>query len=50
MTLVKLKMNLQVRDLAYRFDVLKSLLSKCIIKWICFMYHHLQEIEWMPSF
>ena len=49
LTLVKLRLNLQVRDLAYRFDISKSLVSKYIITWICFMYHHLQEIEWMPS-
>ena len=49
LTLIKLKLNLQVRDLAYRFDISKSLVSKYIITWICFMYHHLSEIDWMPS-
>ena len=48
LTLVKLRLNLQIHDLAYRFDISKSLVSKYIIKWICFMYHHLQEIEQMP--
>jgi len=49
LTLMKLKLNLQVRDLAYRFDILKSLVSKYIITWIYFMCHHLSEIELMPS-
>ena len=49
LTLIKLRLNLLVRDLAYRFDISKSLVSKYIITWICFLYHHLQEIEWMPS-
>ena len=32
LTLVKLRLNLQIHDLAYRFDVSQSLVSKYIIK------------------
>ena len=49
LTLVKLKLDLQVWDLAFRFGISKSLVSKYVITLICFMYHHLAEIDWMPS-
>ena len=49
LTLVKLKLNLQIRDIAFRFGVSKSLVSKYVITWVCFLYHHLGEINWMPS-
>ena len=49
LTLVKLRQNLQVQVLAHTFNISKSLVSKYIITWITFMYHHLKEIEWMPS-
>ena len=48
LTLVKLKLNLQVRDLAFRFGISKSLVSKYVITWICFLYQYLREIQWMP--
>lgn len=49
LTLVKLKLNPQVRDLAYRFCISKSLVSKYVITWINFLYHHLCEVNWMPT-
>ena len=49
MTLVKLKLDLRERDLAYRFGVAVSVVSKYFITWVCFMYCHLREVEWMPS-
>ena len=49
LTLVKLRQNLQVRILAHTFNISKSLVSKYVITWITFMYHHLKEIEWIPS-
>lgn len=49
LTLMKLKLNSPVQDLAFRFMVSKSLVSKYVITWICFLYQHMKEIEWMPS-
>jgi len=46
---MKLKLNSPVQDLAFRFMVSKSLVSKYVITWICFLYQHMKEIEWMPS-
>ena len=49
MTLMKLKLNLRERDLAYRFGVSVSVVSKYFITWVCFLYSHLREIDWMPT-
>ncbi len=49
LTLVKLRLNLRVIDLAIRFGISKSLVSKYFITWICFLYQHLKEIDWTPS-
>ncbi len=49
MTLMKLRLNLRERDLAYRFEVSISVVSKYFITWICFIYQHLREVEWMPT-
>ena len=49
MTLVKLKLNLKTTDLAFRFGVPNSVVSRYITTWICFIYHHIKELEWMPS-
>lgn len=49
LTLIKLKLNLKERDLAYRFGIAISVVSKYFITWVCFLYHHLSEIEWMPD-
>ena len=49
LTLVRLKLNLRVIDLANRFGISTSLVSKYFITWVCFMYQHLKEIDWTPS-
>ena len=49
LTLVKLKLNLKVEDLAFRFKISASVVSRYITTWICFLYHHLKEIDWVPT-
>ena len=49
LTLVKLRLNLRVKNLAWRFAISVGLVSKYITTWICFLYHHLKEVEWMPN-
>ena len=49
LTLVKLKLNLKLRDLALRFGLSTSLTSRYLTTWICFLYQHLKEIDWMPT-
>ena len=49
LTLVKLKLNLKQKDLAFRFGISPSVVSRYITTWICFLYHHLSEIDWTPS-
>ncbi len=46
---MKLKLNLRERDIAYRFGIAQSTVSKYFITWVCFLYHHLTEIDWRPS-
>ena len=48
-TLMKLRLNLKVVDLAFRFGVSASCVSRYITTWICFLYHQLKEIDWMPA-
>ena len=47
--LVKLKLNLKVQDLAFRFGISTSSVSCYLTTWICFLYHHLKELDWSPS-
>ena len=49
LTLVKLKLNLKLKDLAFRFGISPSIVSRYINTWICFLYHHLKEVDWTPS-
>ena len=49
LSLIKLRLKLKERDLAYHFGVSTSLVSKYFITWVCFLYHHLREIQWMPT-
>ena len=49
LTLVKFKLNLRKKDLAHRFGVSVSVVSKYFITWVCFPYCHLREVEWMPT-
>ena len=47
--LVKLRLNLKTKDLADRFGLSATVVSRYSTTWICFIYHHLGEIDWMPS-
>ena len=49
LTLIKLKLNLKERDLAYRFGIAVSVVSKYFNTWVCFLHHHLSEIERMTD-
>ena len=49
LTLMKLKLNLRNKDIAFRFGISESLVSRYICTWVCFLYHHMKEIEWTPS-
>ena len=49
MTLVKLQLDLKIVDLAFRFNISTAVVSRYFTTWICFLYHHLKEIDWMPS-
>ena len=48
MTFVILTLNLKVVDLAFRFGISPAVVSRYFTTWICFLYHHLKEIIWMP--
>ena len=47
--LVKLRLNIKERDLAQRFGVSTSTVSRYFITWVTFLYSHLREIDWMPD-
>ena len=49
MTLMKLRLNLKVLDLSIRFGVSPTSVSRYVTTWICFLYHQLKEVDWMPS-
>lgn len=49
LTLVKLRLNLKTKDLAFRFSVSVGNVSRYFTTWVCFIYQHLKEIDWMPS-
>ena len=49
MTLVKLRLDLKLADLAFRFNISTAVVSRYFTTWICFLYHHLKEVDWMPS-
>ena len=49
MTLMRLRRNLKVLDLSVRFGVSRTAVSRYVTTWICFLYQHLKEIDWMPS-
>lgn len=49
LVLVQLKLNLKLTDLSYRFGLSTSQISRYVTTWICFLYRHLKEIDWMPS-
>ena len=49
LTLMKLRLNLTEEDLGFRFGISPATVSRYFITWICFMYHHLKEIDWCPT-
>lgn len=49
LTLMKLRLDLRERDLATRFGISVSSVSKYFITWVCFLYRHLSELNWMPE-
>ena len=49
LTLVKLRLNLKLKDLSVRFQLSMAQASRYITTWICFLYHHFKEIDWLPS-
>ena len=49
MTLMRLRLNLKVLDLSVCFGVSHTAMSRYVTTWICFLYQHLKEIDWMPS-
>ena len=46
---LRLRVNAKVRDLSVRFGISSGLVSRYFTTWICFLYQHLKEIQWMPS-
>lgn len=49
LTLIKLRLNLRNKDLAFRFGICESLISRYVTTWISYLYHHLKEVKWMPE-
>ena len=49
LTLMKLRLNLTEEDLGFRFGISPATVSRYFITWICFLYHHLKEIDWCPT-
>ena len=43
LTLIKLRQNPKERDLALRFGISVSTVSKYFITWVCFLYSHLRD-------
>ena len=48
LTLVKLRLNLKVQDLAYHFGLSTGSVSNYLTTWINFLFHHLKELDWSP--
>ena len=49
MTLVKLKLDLNIPDLAFCFQISKTTVSRYFITWVCFLYNELKVVAWFPS-
>ena len=47
--LVRLRRNLKVEDLAFRFGISASSVSRYLTTWLCFLHHHLKGLDWSPS-
>ena len=39
----------KIVNLALHFDISTSLVSRYFTTWICFLYHHLKEMDWIRS-
>ena len=50
MTLVRLRLGLPELDLAQRFNVSQSSVSRITMTWINLMYHNLKALEYFPPF
>jgi len=37
------------KDLTFRFGLSTAQVSRYLTTWICFLYHHIKELDWMPS-
>ena len=48
-TLLKLRLNSPVQDLAYRFDISKAIVSRIILKWLIQMDIRLQGLIIWPD-
>jgi len=49
LTLIKLRLNLAVKYLAFRFGISIGLVSKYFTTWVCFLYRQLKELNWSPE-
>ena len=49
LTMVKLRLNVPLKDLAFRFGISMGLVSRYFTTWVCFLYHQLKEIKWCPD-
>lgn len=49
MTLMRLRLNLQIVDLAYRFNVSKSTISASFLKWIGILFVRLRRLIYWPA-
>ena len=49
LTLMKLKLDLKYLNLSVRFGISKTPVSRHFTTWVCFLYQHLNKIQWVPS-
>lgn len=49
LVLMRLRLNLQQEDLAYRFGISQSMVSKLFNKWIVIIAQRLQPLIWWPN-
>lgn len=48
LTLLRLRRALREEDLAYRFGVSVSTVSRLVTTWICFLHDYLAKLKWWP--
>ena len=49
LVLIQLRLGLQVRDLAFSFNIAPSTVSRIYLTWINFLYHELKKLDQWPS-